>query len=121
MSIRRGFLPKAVIDASEDYKREVGNRLSIIEGNFNCTIGYIGQYIRNYITRTGARPTVIIDYLQILQPAQDGQSKGSKKDEVDLAIMELKRISREFNITVIVISSVNRANYQTEFSFESLK
>lgn len=34
---------------------------------------------------------------------------------------ELKRISRELDLTVIVISSVNRANYQTEFSFESLK
>lgn len=73
------------------------------------------------MNRTGTHPTIIIDYLQILQPAQDGASKGSKKDDIDLAVTELKRISRELDLTVIVISSVNRANYQTEFSFESLK
>lgn len=121
LSIRRGYLPEQVLTAAEAYKAAVGDRLSIVEGNFNCTIGYIGQYVRNYIARTGTRPTIIIDYLQILQPAQDGQSKGSKKDEIDLAVTELKRISRELDLTVIVISSVNRANYQTEFAFESLK
>ena len=121
LSIRRGYLPEQVLKAAEAYKKDVGNRLSIVEGNFNCTNEYIAEYLRNYINRTNTRPTIIIDYLQILQPAQEGKSRGSKKDEIDLAVTELKRISRELDLTIIVISSVNRANYQTEFSFESLK
>ena len=56
-----------------------------------------------------------------MQPAADGKSKGSKKDEIDLAVTELKRLSRELNLTIIVISSINRANYLTPFAFESLK
>ena len=121
LSIRRGYLPENVLSAAEAYKKEVGNRLSIVEGNFNCTIGWIAQYIRNYMNRTNTHPTIIIDYLQILQPSKDVESRGSKKDEIDLAVTELKRISRELDLTIIVISSVNRANYMTEFSFESLK
>jgi replicative DNA helicase len=61
---------------------------------------------------------VFIDYLQILQPTED---KRSTKEAVDSAVTELKRISREMDLTVIVISSVNRANYLTPIDCESLK
>lgn len=98
----------------------IGKRMSIIEGNFNCNISFIGEYIRRYIKRTGARPTIFIDYLQILQPATD-KKKTTTKETIDSTITELKRISRENGITVIVISSVNRANYMTPIDFESLK
>ena len=121
LSIRRGYLPTQVTAAARKYKEQTGERLSIIEGNFNCDIGYIADYIRRYRQRTGAAPVIIIDYLQILQPAADGKSHSSKKDEIDLAVTELKRLSRELDLTIIVISSVNRANYMTPFAFESLK
>lgn len=121
LSIRKGYLPSQVIAAVKQYKAQTGDRLSIIEGNFNCDIGYISDYIRRYQQRTGTTPIVFIDYLQILQPAADGKSKGSKKDEIDMAVTELKRLSRELNLTIIVISSINRANYLTPFAFESLK
>lgn len=119
LAIRQGELPDNVLQAVDTYKAAISNRLSIVQGNFNCTIGYIGQYIRNYINKTGKRPVIFIDYLQILQPSQE--TRNSKKDEIDLAVTELKRISRDYNIPVIVISSLNRANYQLQFSFESLK
>lgn len=121
LSIRRGYLPAQVLTAQAQYKAQTGDRLSIVEGNFNCDLHFIGDYIRRYQQRTGTAPVVFIDYLQILQPAADGKSKGSKKDEIDLAITELKRMSRELDITIIVISSLNRANYLTPFAFESLK
>lgn len=121
LSIRKGYLPSQVTAAARQYKERTGERLSIIEGNFNCDIGFIADYIRRYRQRTGAAPVVFIDYLQILQPAADGKTRSSKKDEVDLAITELKRLSRELDLTIIVISSINRANYMTPFAFESLK
>ena len=121
LSIRKGYLPAQVLAAVKQYKAQTGDRLSIIEGNFNCDIGYIADYIRRYQQRTGTAPVVFIDYLQILQPAADGKSRGSKKDDVDMAITELKRLSRELDLTIIVISSLNRANYLTPFAFESLK
>lgn len=121
LSIRQGYRPVQVQDAIQQYKAVIGNRLSIIEGNFNCDIGFIADYIRQYITRTGKKPAIFIDYLQILQPSTDGKIRNSKKDEMDLAVIELKRLSRELDLTIVVISSLNRANYMTPFAFESLK
>lgn len=121
LSIRRGYLPSQVTAAARQYKEQTGERMSIIEGNFNCDIGFIADYIRRYKQRTGATPICFIDYLQVLQPAADGKSRSSKKEEIDLAVTELKRLSRELDLTIIVISSLNRANYMTPFAFESLK
>lgn len=121
LAIRNGYLPSQVTNAIAQYKQITGGRVSIIEGNFNCDIGYIADYVRQYIKRTDSKPIIFIDYLQILQPAADGRSSRSKKDEIDLAVTELKRLSRELDLTIVVISSLNRANYMTPFAFESLK
>ena len=120
LSIRRGYLPESVLKAADDYTAAVGERLSIVEGNFNCDISFIGEYIRQYIHRTGKKPVVFIDYLQILQPGEDNP-KQQKREAIDSAVTELKRISREHGLTVFIISSVNRANYLTPIDFESLK
>lgn len=122
LSIRRGYLPESVLNAADEYKNSVSDRLSIIEGNFNCNISFIGDYIRQYIDKTGKKPVVFIDYLQILQPEKDEKGRTqTTKETVDTTVTELKRISREQGLTVFVISSVNRANYLTPIDFESLK
>lgn len=121
LSIRRGYLPPQVLNAAKEYAQEVQDRISVIEGNFACNISFIGEYVRQYIRRTDTRPVVFVDYLQILQPEQTGNRQQSTREMVDNTITELKRISRELNLTVFVISSVNRANYLTPIDFESLK
>ena len=121
LSIRRGYLPKQVTDAAERYKQEVQENISIIEGNFACNISFIGEYVRQYIRRNDTRPVVFIDYLQILQPEQQNGRQQTTKEMVDSSITELKRISRELDLTVFVVCSVNRANYLTPVDFESLK
>jgi len=120
LSIRKGYLPPQVLEAAQAYKTAVSDRLSIIEGNFACDISFIGDYIRRYVRRTGTRPVIFLDYLQILQPADDGKRQ-TTKETIDTTVTELKRLSRELDLTVIVISSVNRANYLTPIDFESLK
>ena len=119
LSIRRGYLPPNVLDAADAYKNSVQDRLSIIEGNFACTVSFIGDYTRQYIRRTGNRPVLFIDYLQILQG--DPDKRQSTKEMIDTTVTELKRISRELDLTIFVISSVNRANYLAPIDFESLK
>ena len=118
LQIRQGFIDDGVKDAVADYKAEIQDRLSIIEGNFNCNVSFIREYTRQYMLRTGAKPIIFIDYLQILQGEDTRQST---KEKIDSTVTELKRISRELDITVIVISSLNRANYLTPVDFESLK
>lgn len=113
---------KRVLAAAEEYKAAIGDRLSVVEGNFSCDISFIGEYIRRYINKTGKKPVIFLDYLQILQPEQDTRGRQqSTKETVDTTVTELKRISREHGLTVFVISSVNRSNYLTPIDFESLK
>ena len=124
LAIRKGYLPQHVKDAAREYAEAVGDKFSIIEGNFNCTASFIGDYVRGYMARnkaaeTGEKPVVIIDYLQVIQP--DTDKKQTTKEAVDTTVTELKRLSRDLDITVILISSVNRANYLTPIDFESLK
>lgn len=119
LTIRQGITTPTLREAAARYVREVGDRVSIVEGNFTCNVPFIGQYLRGYVQKNGARPVVIIDYLQILQ----GASKAPQaiKERVDEAVTELKRLSREMNLTILVISSVNRTNYMAPIDFESLK
>lgn len=120
LTIRKGYAPEALKAAAAQYKETIADRLSIIEGNFNCNISFIGDYIRRYIRRNQCSPIVFIDYLQILQPAEENR-RMTVKETVDNTVTELKRISREHDLTVFIISSVNRANYLTPIDFESLK
>lgn len=120
LSIRKGHFPESVVKAMAEYSEAVSDRLSIVEGNFNCNISFIGDYIRRYIQRNDTWPIVFIDYLQIIQPAEDVR-RISTKEVIDNVVTELKRMSRELDLTLIVISSVNRQNYLTPFDFDSLK
>jgi replicative DNA helicase len=120
LAIRKGYLPQQVLQAAKEYKDAVADRISIIEGNFSCNVSYIGEYVNRYIKRNQTRPVVFIDYLQILQPTEDTKRQ-TAKETIDNTVTELKRLSRELDLTIIVISSVNRANYLTPIDFESLK
>ena len=123
LEIRKGYLPEQVRNATQDYIDMIGDRLSVIEGNFNCDISFIGDYISSYMRKNpGKSPVVFIDYLQILQPTEDENGRRqTTKEAMDAAITELKRISRALYVTIIVISSVNRTNYLTPIDFESIK
>lgn len=119
LAIRNGYLPRPVVQAVTEYQKRVGQRFSICEGNFKCTASFIEQYAKGYITRTGARPVVFVDYLQIIQP--EPGARQTTQEVITDTITRLKRMSRDLDIPVFVISSVNRANYATPISFESLK
>lgn len=122
LSIRRGYAPPNVQEAAREYIENTGGRMNVIEGNFNCNISFIGDYIRKYIALNNVRPVVFIDYLQILRPTdEEARRRSSAKEVIDAAVVELKRISRETGIAVFVISSVNRVNYLTPIDFESFK
>ena len=120
LELRKGTGGALINIAANEYKSRVADRLSIVEGNFNCDIDYIADYVRGYIQRTGSKPIVIVDYLQILQPGK-ADRRATTKETIDIAVERLKQISRENNITVFIISSVNRTNYLTPIDFESLK
>ena len=66
----------------------------------------------------GNAPVVVIDYLQILAPYND---RYTDKQNVDKNVLELKRLSRDYQLPVIGISSFNRENYNAPVSMASFK
>lgn len=120
LAIRKGKGGEAVKAAILEYASSVENRMNVIEGNFLCNPSYIGEYTRSYMERTGAKPVLFIDYLQVLQPDPDHQ-RAQLREAIDSNVTELKRLSRALNIPIFVISSVNRANYLAPVDFESFK
>lgn len=90
----------------------------ISEGIGNIGAEQIRETVKQHILFTGNTPVVVIDYLQILAPYSE---RATDKQNTDKAVMELKRISRDYKTPVIGISSFNRANYSVAVSMEAFK
>ena len=125
LQVRTGAQSEIIKKATAAYLESVGDRMSIIEGNFNCTVGLIKAYTKQYIEQNdGVKPVVIVDYLQVLQAEKDpitGRKTTDKRQIVDDNVTELKRLSRSLEIPIFVISSVNRSNYLNPIDFEAFK
>ncbi|MDE7093700.1 MAG: toprim domain-containing protein [Oscillospiraceae bacterium] len=100
-----------------NYGRYAEN-IFIHEGIGDIGIEQIRETVNKHISITGRKPVVLIDYLQILAPTND---RATDKQNTDKAVLELKRISRDFKIPVIAISSFNRDNYSSPVSMQSYK
>lgn len=95
-------------DATAAYKK-YAQHLFISEGVGDIGVEQIKETVQEHINATGRKPVVLIDYLQILAPADP---RASDKQNTDKAVLELKRLSRDFKIPVIGISSFNRDSYK---------
>ena len=107
-------------EAYEDYKENIASNVYITECNDNIDINIntINEKIKNHIAITGKDPFVIIDYLQIIQ----NQDKGlTDKQVIDRIVTSLKRIARDNNITILLISAFNRASYNQESNLASFR
>lgn len=102
------------IGAYSNYAKNIYIR----EGLGDIGVEQVRKVVEDHVNFTGNKPVVIIDYLQILSPYNE---KSTDKQNTDKAVLELKRISRDFKIPVIAISSFNRDNYNNEVSMVSFK
>jgi DNA primase len=100
------------------YREGPAKHLTLHEGNFDLDINLLKMTVREHVGRTGARPVVFVDYLQVLKPID---LRMTEKQHIDLTIVELKRLSRDLDLPVIAVSSFNRANYKTDVAFEAFK
>lgn len=107
-------LIKNAVTAYSDYAKHI----YITEGVGDLGARQIRETVEKHVQYTGNTPLVIIDYLQILAPYNE---RATDKQNTDKAVMELKRISRDFKTPVIGISSFNRDNYNNAVSMQSFK
>ena len=103
--------------AIKDYSG-YAEHIFISEGVGDIGVKQIREQVEEHIYYTGNTPVIVIDYLQILAPYND---RATDKQNTDKAILELKRISRDFKATVIAISSFNRDNYLAPVNLTSFK
>ena len=92
--------------------------LYIVEGVGSIGVDQVREVVKQHAAFTGSIPVVMIDYLQILAPYSE---RASDKQNTDKAVMELKRISRDYKTPVIAISSFNRASYKEAVTMEAFK
>lgn len=111
-------IDEATQKALEKYQSTIAQNEIIEQGNFDTNVETIKTYIEDYVQNTKEHPLVIIDYLQILAPSN---TRYTDKQQTDYNITTLKKVSRNLNIPIIVISSLNRHNYNTSLSLEAFK
>lgn len=107
-------LIKEAINAYSQYAEHI----YISEGIGDIGAEQIRETVKQHSLFTGNTPVVVIDYLQILAPYSE---RATDKQNTDKAVMELKRISRDYKTPVIGISSFNRANYSVGVTMEAFK
>lgn len=109
---------KEIINRAVFSYSEYAHHLYISEGIGDIGANQIREALQQHISFTGNAPVVIVDYLQILAPYSE---RFTDKQNIDKAVLELKRISRDYKMPVIAISSFNRANYKEAVTMEAFK
>jgi replicative DNA helicase len=107
-----------VVMAAVNAYRQIAGNIHIHEGMGNIGVEEIRREVEKHIRLKGAPPVVLVDYLQILAPAD---VRATDKQNTDKAVLELKRLSRDYETPVVCISSFNRLNYTAPVNMASFK
>lgn len=108
---------ETIENAVERY-REYARNIFIHEGVGDIGTAQIRSEIERHIRVMGTKPVVVIDYVQILAPAD---IRATDKQNTDKAVLELKRISRDFKLPILGISSFNRMSYREAVTMSAFK
>lgn len=109
---------RELIEKSIASYNQYAKHVYISEGTGDIGLEQIRDTVAQHIRYTGNKPVVIIDYLQIIAPYSE---RATDKQNTDKAVLELKRISRDYKLPVFCISSFNRGGYHTPVTMESFK
>ena len=109
---------KDLIEKAVREYENYGHNIYITEGVGNVGIEQIREKVQKHIKLTKKAPVVLIDYLQIISPSD---TRATDKQNTDRAVLGLKRLSRDYHIPIIGISSFNRDNYSSPVNLASFK
>ena len=83
------------------------------------TVNDMEGYIKKQVA-FGARPVVIIDYLQLIA-APEGKKYPTDKAVVDANLLALKNLIIKYRVPIICVSSLNRSSYTDAVDMSSFK
>ena len=109
---------KQLIQTAITQYGEYASNIWITEGVGDITVATIREKVEHFIAIYKEAPVVIIDYLQIIAPYNE---RYTDKQNTDKAVLELKRLSRDYRLPIIGISSFNRDNYTAPVNLASFK
>ena len=109
---------EVIAQAANRYRDTISGHIWFVPGVGNIGTAEIRSRVERHISLTGRKPVVVVDYLQILSPAD---VRASDKQNTDRNVLELKRLSRDHKIPVIGISSLNRDNYTEPINTAAFK
>lgn len=112
---------KKHINKAMEYYGTYAENINISEGIGNITVETIRKKVKDYIYFTGKAPVVFVDYLQLLSQPESIQYSLTDKQIIDKNILELKRISRDYETPIVIVSSFNRDNYSKTANYGSFK
>ena len=111
---------EAVDNAYSNYSKYNEHIFFLGQNDEAVTLADIRKSVEEHLLVMRSSPVLIVDYLQVIKSGED-TGKLSDKQLVDMSVTELKNISLKFNIPVIAVSSLNRASYSKEISFDAFK
>lgn len=117
LQVRKCKDMSVIADAISEYD-EYAENMHIVECNFQATITDIENYVIGFMKQFNKKPVVVVDYLQVIRAENTNMSS---KDIVDTNVRRLKKLQSDNKLVLIVISSLNRANYLTTIDYESFK
>ena len=104
--------------AIDEYYLSVSNNIWYFESVGDIGIEEIKARIKKHTEITGRTPIIFIDYLQIMKPINEAWTE---KRNTDKAVLELRKLAREYNTTIFIISSLNRSSYKGDISMDAFK
>jgi|WetSurSiteA1Bulk_404760.scaffolds.fasta_scaffold05717_1 replicative DNA helicase len=104
--------------AVNDYREKIFPNLKILECPFSTDRKHIIDMVYKYIEKTGEKPVVFVDYLQIINICKEDMTE---KRGIDNIVKALKQLSRDLNLIIFVVSSFNRESYNSQVTFNAFK
>lgn len=100
------------------YTAETAPNLRIMEGITKPSVAEIRQAAKDVETEFGEPPVILIDYLQLLAPADE---RMSDKQAVDHNITALRILARDLKTPVWCVATLNRESYSGPVDLDSFK
>jgi replicative DNA helicase len=103
-----------ILAALEQYAIETAPHTTIVEADEKTTAFEIEMIVQGVLKKAGATSCLlVVDYLQLVPLSENqGKTASNTMDKVTLSISALRRIARKLNVSVLAISSQNRAGYK---------
>lgn len=109
---------RAFDTACSTYSSTIAPNLHVMELEKQPSTAEIRKAAEAISRSRGVAPCVIVDYLQLLRPAND---RMTERQAVDYNVMDLRHLARDLHTCVIAISSLNRSSYSEGASTEAFK